>query len=216
MRCFSVLAFSACQVLDLAFAVNIPEQLPDWFAIKSFIKSFITGFLPIGPQQVRISFITYDYFQGYVHFNLSQNDTEDEVKSAIDRILFAPGFYADPVWAMRAARLTVFRGTARPGVQQVLVLLMDNSPPSIYTAEQEAELLRTAKMRVIAVDVRGIIGMSNLLRMASQSNDVIVSSGYSALSTQSQRLSDVLCRPIPKRGMSFVLCLSPVGYSVGV
>lgn len=195
--------FPACQVLDLAFAVNIPAELPDWVNIKSFIKSFITGFLPIGVDQVRIAFVTYDYYQSYVQFSFAQNETEDEVKLAIDRILFSPAYYADPVWAMRAARQTIFQGTARAGVQQVLVLLLDNSPPSIYTAEQEALLLRDVNIRVIAVDVRGVVGMSNLLRLASQSSDVIVSASYAALSTQSQKLSDVLCKPIPKIGMSF-------------
>lgn|SRR6218665_243269 len=193
---------SACQVLDLLFAVNIPATLPDWISVKNFIKSFITSFLPIGYQQVRIAFVTYDYYQAYVQFGLSQNDSEDEVKLAIDRILFVPASFANPVWAMQAARQTIFRGTARPGVQQVLVLIMLNSPPSISNAEQEAGLLASANIRTITVDVGGVVGMTYLQLLASQSSDVIASANYTVLSTQAQTLSDVMCKPVPKQGMS--------------
>lgn len=186
-------------MLDLVFAAHVPTQVLNWNSIKAFIKLFITLYLPVGPDQVRIGFVTYDSSDAQIRFNLSTFSNEDDVKESIDRITGATSDYADPFWALRIMRLSAFedaRQAATAGVPRVAVLFMDNTLNNINNVREEATLLQqNGNVRLIVVDVISVVGLNTLRSLTSDPSDVIVSVDYKYLSSKIQQMASVLCNP---------------------
>jgi len=71
--------------------------------------------------------------------------------------------------------------------------MMDNALANPSTAATAATQLKALGIRIIALDLTGNVGLTALRSLASKTGDVIVSPGYSFLSTKIQQLATVMC-----------------------
>lgn len=94
--------------MDIAFAFDIPQSQTNWNMVKSFVKQFITAYLNIAVDAVRVSVLTYDGRSATVWFTLTQYSDESEIKYQIDRIPYVASGNADVTYALNALTQTVF------------------------------------------------------------------------------------------------------------
>lgn len=80
----------------------------DWITARGFIKQFITVNLKVGFDQVRVAVVTYDSNSATVRFNFTRFSTEDDVKYAIDQILYSASGNADVTKAINVLSQSVF------------------------------------------------------------------------------------------------------------
>jgi len=45
---------TACQTVDLLFALPNPHSATDWSNMLSFVNAYISAYMTIGPQNVRV------------------------------------------------------------------------------------------------------------------------------------------------------------------
>ena len=182
--------------MDLAFACHIPNAIPDWTSVKNFMKQFITSYLPIGVQQVRVALVTYGYSDAQVQFNLSRYTLEDDVNYAIDTVSFSPNnFYGDPTWAFQTLRLNVFQSGARANVQKVAVVMLDTLLVNQNGAVTQAQLLESSGVDVVVVDIMNSVGKQSLLTLVNKTTDIIVANGYTYLQSRVPQLATEICYP---------------------
>lgn len=107
---YALLRFvTECNILDIAFALDIAQAQTDWTGVKNFIKQFITQYLRVAPDAVRVSVVTYDSRSATVQFNLTKYSDESQVKYAIDQIPFVSSGTADVTYALRSLAQDVFK-----------------------------------------------------------------------------------------------------------
>lgn len=186
-----------CNVLDIAFAVDIPNDQTSWGYLKSFMLQFITLYLTVGSNAVRVAFVTYSSNGAVVRFNLTTYNNEDDVKQAIDMLPYTASSSADPTFAFNALAQYVFQNGNRTGGQSVAVLLTDNAFPNLNNAIAASKRLQNLGIEVIVFDMISANSLSNLRSVASNLQDVISSADYIFLSSKQTQLAQVICSNNP-------------------
>ena len=197
---------SACQAIDIAFAVPMPRDPDSWTYIKNFMKSFINNFLPIGDQATRVAVITYNYNSGgstQTQISLNQSHNETDVKAAIDQLTYSPDSYFDDYAAMRAL-MTVFNASQRQ-VQQVAVVVFGGALTDSTNTVNYAGVLQTNNIRVIAIDATSALNLQTLRNVASKTTDVIQTIGYQYMQTKVLQLGSILCQAPSGEYFQFVV-----------
>jgi len=188
-----------CQILDIAFAFDFPQNISDYTSVKNYIKRFITLYLPIGKTAVHISYATYDYRSSQVQSVFNENSTEDDVKRNLDNIEFiasTPASPSDPTYALEVINGDVFgpwdgRRNSVPGVAVVMVSSALQQKPAVKDA---ADRLRQRGIAVIAIGMTNDVTAQDLQLISGSRSDVITAESYSDLSTKVQLLAAILCK----------------------
>lgn len=96
-------------IMDIAFAIDIPEIPADWTKEKTFIKKLITDYLKVGATEVHVAVLTYGIRSATIVFNLTRYSDESEIKYAIDQIPYVASGNADVTYALNTLSQTIFR-----------------------------------------------------------------------------------------------------------
>ena len=176
-----VAMISACEAIDIAFAVPMPRDAAGWTYIKNFVKSFINNFLPIGDQATRVAVVTYNYDGATTQISLSKYHSEADVKAGIDQLTYTPTDYFDDASAMQAI-VKVFN-TSQRQVQQVAIIVFGDQLMSSSDSVINAGILQGKNIRVISIDA------------AVKSIYKLWETSLRKQPTSSRRLDSSICRP---------------------
>jgi len=185
-----------CRTLDLAFAIDVPNAQADFKTVKNYIKRFITNYLVIGADRVRVSVVTFDSKSATVIIPLNGNYDEDKLQIAIDGIQFVASGTADPTYAFQTLSTKVFTpsaGARGSSVKSVAVILMNNRPPNVLGAINAMKTLTAQGVRVVTVGLTYDVPVGDLTQFTAADQDAISSVSYSTLSSTVQALYAAVC-----------------------
>ena len=182
---------SACYEREVVIAFTFPRDSNEWNFQKKFIIAFIENYLPIAADGVRVSVVTFTYFQVKLEFALSQYTNEDDLKAAINSLEFKAETQGNAAKLMNEVNNLAF--SISRDVQKTLILFMGYpllNKKEVFTA---ANNLAIQGINIIAFDVTNSISLSDLRQIGSRLQNNIQTNDYKFLRRKLPQLGSVVC-----------------------
>lgn len=156
---------------------------------------FVTLF-DINPNRVRVAAVSFGLKviqQGAFTFN--KYGSTEEVQSGLRGIRYRGGEYGEgtnTALALAFVRKKIFRD-ARPEAKKLCIVLTDGRSTDPKKTQEEAALLKSENVQMVAIGIGTLISMEELKGIASSSDLVFTVGNHSLLQTIKKQLILAIC-----------------------
>lgn len=188
---------SACGFIskaDIVFVLDASSsEGPLNFQKQLDFVSRVANDFQIGPNHVQIGMITFSDFPN-LEFYLNQYSTKATLLSAIQKTGYLTGLTQTDE-ALKYARENMFSPVhgARDDAKNYLIILTDGASADTNLTLQQAKLLKTQNIDILAVGIGSNINKAELDGMGSDSSHVFTVSSFDALKTVRTDIKKAAC-----------------------
>lgn len=164
----------------------------------NFLVKFVTLF-DISPNRVRVAAVSFGLKviqQGAFTFN--KYGSTEEVQSGLRGIRYRGGEYGEgtnTALALAFVRKKIFRD-ARPEAKKLCIVLTDGRSTDPKKTQEEAALLKSEDVQMVAIGIGTLISMEELKGIASNSDLVFTVGNHSLLQTIKKQLILAICTDV--------------------
>lgn len=186
--------------VDITLVIDSSRSIHpfDFQRQSNFLVKFVTLF-DINPNRVRVAAVSFGLKviqQGAFTFN--KYGSTEEVQSGLRGIRYRGGEYGEgtnTALALAFVRKKIFRD-ARPEAKKLCIVLTDGRSTDPKKTQEEAALLKSENVQMVAIGIGTLISMEELKGIASSSDLVFTVGNHSLLQTIKKQLILAICTDV--------------------